>query len=87
LPVIFNLGSKDNNRCKNILVSFPPSSGGGLANLCYGLYPSVAPTPRAFSLLIIAKVLYTGAIVVHCVSKKTSPTSLAITRESIDGFL
>jgi len=24
---------------------------------------------------------------VHCVSKKTSPTFLAITRESIDGFL
>jgi len=23
----------------------------------------------------------------HCVSKKTSPTFLAITRESIDGFL
>jgi len=24
---------------------------------------------------------------IHCVSKKTSPTFLAITRESIDGFL
>ena len=25
--------------------------------------------------------------ILHCVSKKTSPTFLAITRESIDGFL
>jgi len=24
--------------------------------------------------------------IIHCVSKKTSPTFLAITRESIDGF-
>jgi len=62
---LYALSSKDTNRCKNIFVSFPPSNGGVVANLCYGLYLSVAPPLPPFSLLIIAKVLYAGAIVVY----------------------
>ena len=33
------------------------------------------------------RLFYSSNLVLHCVSKKTSPTFLAITRESIDGFL
>jgi len=61
--------------------------------ICVGLIVPLLEDKRGDASLvnmyrcITLSTYYPSCLNIHCVSKKTSPTFLAITRESIDGFL